>query len=242
MSRKREDRIQRLSDAVRQHQSLHIRDAAELLDVSEMTVRRDIKEAPELFNFYGGHIVPFDSVMRQSPYDLQNESEVNSDAKRAACMATLPYVKPKDTIFVDCGTTLAHLVNMLPTEIELTLICYSLNIADLAVRRPNVSLILLGGMYHAATSSFYPLDHEHPLGSMAVNVAFLSAAGMDEKLGATCVTFREARVKRAAMERAAKSILVVDQKKFGVVKKACFGQPGDFDLIVTENGPVTLGA
>lgn len=240
MTLKKKDRLRRLSEAIRQHQSLHIRDAAELLDVSEMTVRRDIKEAPELFNFYGGHIVPFDGTSSLAPYDLSNESEVNSDAKRAACQAALPYVKPKETIFVDCGTTLAHLVNILPLELEITLVCYSLNIADLAVRRPNVTLILLGGTYHTATASFYPLDQDYSLGSLAINAAFLSAAGIDEKLGATCMTFREARLKRAAMERASQSILIADEKKLGVVKKACFAQLDDFDLVLTENGPLSL--
>lgn len=233
-------RIRRLREAVEQHKSLHVRDAAELLDVSEMTIRRDIRDNPNMFAFLGGHIVDTGAGESRSPYDLSHAAEEHEAEKRAACAHALAHVAAKETIFVDCGTTLVHLVRLLPTELELTLVCYALNTADVAVRKPNLRLILLGGSYDPGTTSFAPLDEDGGLNGIAINTAFLSAAGLDRSLGATCATFPEAVVKRAAMARAQKRILVTDTSKIGRVRQACFATVDEFDLILTETGPLDL--
>jgi len=143
-------------------------------------------------------------------------------------------------IFVDCGTTLAHLVSALPNDMDLTLICYALNIADLAIRKPNVHLILIGGVYHPTTASFYPMQEDPILSNIAINTAFFSAAGLDFRLGATCTTFHEAAIKRSAMQRAQQKVLVVDSSKIGQLRTARFADAAEFDHIFTEAGPLDI--
>lgn len=236
MVSRKEKRLALLRSAILEHSSLHIKDAAELLDVSEMTVRRDIRENPQDFDYFGGHIVQANNHLGRTPYDLGSAAEINDDEKRRACANCLSYIKPKDTIFVDCGSTLVHLVDLLPADIEITLVCFALNIADRAIRKPNVKLVLIGGVYQPATASFSALHANTMFEGMAISTAFMSAAGLDPKLGATCTTFREAIQKRAAMSKSHKHILVVDESKIGKIQPACFGQTNEFDLIVTENG------
>lgn len=233
---KKEARLQQLQEAVQQHQSLHVRDAAELLDVSEMTVRRDLRENDKTFHFLGGHIVLADSGLRRAPYDLVDAADLNETAKRAACTACIPLLHPEETLFIDCGTTLPHLISLIPNDMKLTIICYALNTADMAVRKPNVKLVMLGGVYNEPTASFYPIEEDGTLDAFAINRAFISAAGVDPRLGATCTTFREAALKRAAMARAQKNVLVVDSSKLGQVKSAAFAPLSEFDQIATENG------
>ncbi|WP_372921933.1 DeoR family transcriptional regulator [Roseovarius sp.] len=233
---KKESRLNQLQDAVARSGSLHIRDAAELLEVSEMTIRRDIRDVKDKFQFLGGHIVFSDDTLRRSPYNLAQAGELNETAKHAACAACIPLLQSEQTLFVDCGTTLPHLVHLAPDDMKLTIICYALNIADIVVRKSNVKLVVLGGVYNPATASFYPVKEDATLDSFAINYAFLSAAGVDDRLGVTCVTFKEASLKRAAMARAQKRILVVDNSKFGQVKPATFAKLEDFDLIATEDG------
>ncbi|MCK7614991.1 DeoR/GlpR family DNA-binding transcription regulator [Roseibium sediminicola] len=235
LSRK-EARLQQLRDAVAKHKCLHVRDAAELLDVSEMTIRRDVYENAEILQFLGGHIVFADAGLHRPPYDLAHAAELNEPAKRAACAACVPHLKSEETLFVDCGTTLPHLINLIPNDMELTIICYALNIADMVVRKPKIKLVMLGGVYHAPTASFYPAEEDHLLGSFAINRAYISAAGVDRQLGVTCTTFREAALKRAAMARSQEKVLVVDKSKFGQVKAAAFAHLTDFDMLVTEEG------
>lgn len=240
MSSRKEIRLKRLKSAVEQNKALHVRDAAEMLDVSEMTIRRDVRENHDLFDFIGGHIILTDSGMARAPYELSRADEVNPTAKQAACAHCLPLIRPKDVIFVDCGTTLAHLVSALPNDMDLTLICYALNIADLAIRKPNVHLILIGGVYHPTTASFYPMQEDPILSNIAINTAFFSAAGLDFRLGATCTTFHEAAIKRSAMQRAQQKVLVVDSSKIGQLRTARFADAAEFDHIFTEAGPLDI--
>lgn len=233
---RKEARVLWLRDAVMRDGPLHVRDAAESLDVSEMTVRRDVRENPETLQFLGGHIVLTQDAARRAPYDLSDAAEINQDAKRAACLACLPLLEDEATVFVDCGTTLPHLVHAIPAEMKLTVICYALNIADMAVRKPNIKLVLLGGVYHPATASFYPAEEDGTLDAYAVNLALMSAAGVDARLGVTCITFREAGLKRQAMGRAARSVLVTDRSKLGTVRPARFAALDDFSAVATEEG------
>lgn len=240
MSERKKTRLAKLRDAVSEHNSLHVKDAAEMLDVSEMTVRRDLRDNPGEFDYFGGHIVLTNGGSSLAPYDLGRATELFESEKKAACKHCLQYIRPKDTIFVDCGTTLVHLVNMLPNDAELTLACFALNIADQAIRKPNIKLVLIGGIYQPATASFSPIQPETSFEGLAFNVGFFTAAGLDRKLGATCMTFREAIQKRAAMSKAHKSILVTDSSKIETVRPACFGQVDEFDFILTEKGVIDL--
>ncbi|SEK18538.1 DeoR family transcriptional regulator [Pacificibacter marinus] len=233
---KKEARLQQLQEAVQHNKSLHVRDAAELLDVSEMTVRRDLRENEKTFHFLGGHIVLADAGLRRAPYDLTEAADLNEAAKRAACAACIPLLRAEETLFMDCGTTLPHLISLIPNDMKLTIICYALNTADMAVRKPNVKLVMLGGVYNEPTASFYPVEEDGTLDAFAINRAFISAAGVDPRLGATCTTFREAALKRAAMARAQENLLVVDSSKFGQVKPAAIAALSDFDQIATEDG------
>lgn len=226
----------KLQDALSDHTRLHVKDAAELLDVSEMTVRRDIQENPKEFGFFGGYIMPAGNRFSLTPYDLQSEEEKHTAEKRAACRHCLPYINPGETVFIDCGTTLVHLVDLLPNDIEITLVCYALNILDRAIRKPNLKVVLIGGVYQPATASFSELKADSMFEELAIGTAFFSAAGLDQKLGATCIDFHEAHQKRAALAKSSKQILVVDNSKLGKVHPARFGKVSEFDLVISEDG------
>ncbi len=230
-------RIAKLQQLIAQNRSLHMRAAADFLNVSEMTIRRDIRSHPELFDTLGGHII---APNGPAPYDLGRAVDLNKASKKAACSHCLPLINAGDTVFIDCGTTLVHLVDMLPDGLPITIICYALNIADRTIRKPDVKLVLIGGEYHSKTASFGLLKDDRVYDSLAINTAFLSAAGFDQTLGATCSSFHEATQKRAAMQRAQKQVLVVDKSKFGKTSAAHFADATDFDHIFSQNGAWSL--
>ena len=225
-------RIAKLRQIVSANRNLHVKAAAAQLNVSEMTIRRDIRDHPNDFDYIGGHIFALESAN----YDLGRAVDLHKSAKQAACANALALIKAGDTIFIDCGTTLIHLVDLLPDDAPLTLVCYAMNIADRALRKPNIKLIVMGGEYHSKTASFALLKNDQSYESLAINTAFLSAAGLDEKLGATCSSFHEVTQKCAAMQRAQKSILVIDSSKINNSGGSVFAQISDFDQISTDAG------
>ena len=237
MTPRRTKRIEVLQSALTERRFLHLREAAKLVGASEMTVRRDLSEANERFVFLGGHITLANGSDDDSPYELAKAADAHAVAKRDACRHAARHLRPDETIFIDCGTTLAHLVDFLPAGQPLTVICYALNIANKLAEKANVTLILLGGLYHAASASF---SDWAALDEFAINVAFLSTAGIDGRRGATCEHFHEARIKQRVIELAREKYLVADRSKFGRLRRAFFAPADAFDAIITEDGETAL--
>lgn len=236
MNSRKGQRAAVLSEALSHHRILHIKNAAEILGVSEMTVRRDVSANADQFAFLGGHIVPAADVENDRPYEISKAADSHAAAKREVCAQAVDYIHDEDTVFFDCGTTLPYLVDLLPDHLRITAICYALNVADRLTRKANVRIVMLGGLYHPASASFSGAPGLETLDSLVINVAFLSAAGVDRRRGATCAHFHEAEIKKKAMSRAQKSILLADSSKIGKLKPAFFSDMAAFDAVITENG------
>jgi DeoR family transcriptional regulator, deoxyribose operon repressor len=230
------NRLQALADALAKHNVMHLRDAASLLGVSEMTVRRDIAANPERFTYLGGYIVSAADVPNAVGYSLESEKDHFAPAKAQASAHAARLIAENDTIFIDCGTTLAVLARLIPSHLQITAVCYSLNVAEVLRRMHNVRMILLGGVYVPSSDSFAGDESLEMLRRMGINKAFLSAGGMDATRGVTCWNFHEVAIKQAAMASAVERHLVADTSKFGVVKAWRFSQMNDFDSVITEKG------
>jgi len=238
MTVRKAQRLVALSSALSERRVVHLRDAARLLGVSEMTVRRDIANHPDQFAFLGGHIMSAAEIEADTPYELATAADSHASAKREACLHAAAHIRPDETIFIDCGTTLIHLIDLIPENYQITAICYAMNVAERLSRRPNVTIIMLGGVYHPASASFSGTHDFDILNSVGINAAFLSAAGVDAKRGATCEHFHEAVVKQKVMSLARENYLVIDSSKIGKLKRAFFAPMDGFDAVITEHGEV----
>ena len=114
MSARNARRIAALVSALAERRVLHLRQAAELLGVSEMTVRRDIAEHPDQFAYFGGHIMSPAQIEGNTRYELATAADSHAAAKREACVHAASHIRPDETIFIDCGTTLVHLIDLIP--------------------------------------------------------------------------------------------------------------------------------
>jgi DeoR family transcriptional regulator, deoxyribose operon repressor len=227
-----EGRLRRLSGALYGRGAMHLNEAAALLDVSAMTVRRDVATAPERFAYLGGYIVA--AAGAENGYRLDREQDNHAGAKALVCAHAAQMIDDGDTIFIDCGTTTPHLAHRLPPGLKTTVVCYALNVAEPLAANPNVQLILLGGVYNGSSASFAVDDGLRTLARLGVNKAFFSAGGVHPARGASCSNFHEVVVKQAAMAIALEKHLLVDASKLGQVKSAHFALLDQFDSIVAS--------
>jgi DeoR family deoxyribose operon repressor len=233
-------RIMALSLALAERRVIHLKEAAALMLVSEMTVRRDVAENPDLFGTLGAHIILAGRPDLEATYAIDRAAESHSVAKRQASIYALRYLQPDETVFIDCGSTLTHLVDLIPADTRLTVACYAFNTADRLISKPNITLILLGGVYHPTSASFAGASGADTLNALGINAAFLSASGVDQQRGVSCEQFHEVPIKRKAMQMAQRRYLVCDQSKIGRVRPAHFADTDDFDAIITETGEMPL--
>mgnify|MGYP000016562494 CR=1 FL=1 len=150
----KERRIAQELELLKQYQRVSVKDLAATLEVSEMTIRRDLdllRKNHVLERSYGyatlakgGDGYAYDGEV----YDLrlariQNLSEKDRIAKYAATL-----IEPGDWIFLDNGTTVGRITSYLPTDFEFTVLCYNFTILAELLKRPNIKIIFPGGYYH----------------------------------------------------------------------------------------------
>lgn len=235
---RRADRLARLESLLQQTGTARLEQAAQWLGVSSMTLRRDLARPGHRLALLGGHVVPAAGLPRPGDYALELQQDLHAAAKRQAAAHAARLVADGDTIFVDCGTTMPHLVESLPAGPALTIVCYALNIANLASRRPQTRLVLLGGLFHPASATFASDEALASLRRLRLNKAFLSAGGVDAVRGVTCTNFNEVPVKQVALASAAEALLVVDGSKLGQLKPAYFAPVTAFSRILTDAAPL----
>jgi DeoR family transcriptional regulator, deoxyribose operon repressor len=229
-------RLAKLQQFIAVKGAVPLQDAAALLRVSAMTIRRDLAAPGAPLACLGAHVVG--SLPATAPqYTLDAERDQHAANKLAACRRAAELVKPGDSLFIDCGTTMPHLAEALAPDIALSIVCYSLNIAVILSRRPNTQLILLGGLFHASAATFFSDESLHYLKRLGIDKAFISAGGVHPRRGVSCSNFNEVAIKQAAMAGASESILVIDDAKLGQLKPAFFSAPAAFSRIVIGGSP-----
>lgn len=238
MGLKATQRVVHLLGRVQGGAVLALSEAADLFDVSKMTVRRDIAASNGRLAVLGGHVIAVADAA--PPYALDREQDARLVDKIAACEHALSLIEREDTIFIDSGTTTCHIASRLPQDFNLTVVCFAMNVAVILSRMPGIRWLLTGGHYQPATASFLSPHGPEMLKDMRLNKAFVSAGGVHSKLGVSCANFSEVGMKRTAIACAAQSYLVIDGSKVGKVKPAYFAACPEFEAIICERGPIQL--
>jgi DeoR family transcriptional regulator, deoxyribose operon repressor len=224
-------RVQKLRRAVSEKGTLHLKEAAQLLNISEMTVRRDLAASDATLACLGGYVVNAVSPTAVK-YTLEQQIDQHKQDKRTACRFAATSIREGDTIFIDCGTTMQSLADCLPEGLPLSVICYSMNVATIVTQRPATQVMLMGGLYHVSSQSFSSDEGLSYLRRIGINKAFISAGGAHPMRGASCSNFHEVAIKQAVIAAAMENILVVDASKLGSLKPAFFADLDVFSRIV----------
>ena len=228
----KQTRMNRIIEIVKDRHGESIRELARQLGVTEMTIRRDIEKlkASRIVKVVSGAVV-YDGDDR---YDLDVQKGKHASEKLKAGKLAASLVEPGDVIFVDIGTTTFNIIKHIPTSTPVVIICCTMNALLEVQKRGMENVIFIGGNYHPDVQVFESKEGIELLGRTRVNKAFISAAGVSEKLGATCINNYEVDTKQTAMKSAQQKILVADSSKFGAVKPAYYARLEDFDAIVTD--------
>lgn len=237
METRREERINRLIQALKRSDKIHLKAAAALLDVSEMTVRRDLNSEAWPVVLLGGYVVLEQRSASAGHYFLSDQKTRQIEEKRLAARQAAVMIRPCQTVFFDCGTTTPYIIEALDDSLVFTAVCYSLNTFLALQDKPNCRIILSGGEFHASNAIFKPINFQECLSNLCPDIAFFSAAGLHTRQGVTCFNLEELPVKHWALSMSQRGVLVVDSSKFGKVRPACMGPLSSFHTIISNEKP-----
>jgi len=169
-------------------------------------------------------------------YILDKQEVINREKKMRIGKKAVSLIDPEDIIIIDTGSTTDCLAQALPYDLSISVLCFALNILTAVNKRKNYRINFAGGELYRDTLMFESQEGINLIKRYRANKAFISASGINLKLGVTCSTQYETETKQACINSALENILLVDSSKFGKIKPGYFADIKDFDVIVTDEG------
>lgn len=230
-------RLSRIREYLKANTSATVNELSELLEVSHMTIRRDLTTMAENGSVKILHgAVLYVNDEHSDQYRMASARTNMLEAKKRIARQAVKLIDPGDIIIIDAGSTGELIATYLPEDIPITVICYALNIATTVASKQNCSLIVTGGYYHESSMVLESREGLELLKQNRANKAFITASGVSERLGVTCSNFFERATKHSALTSSETGVLVADSSKFGQIKTGHFADLEDFDILITDTG------
>jgi DeoR family transcriptional regulator, aga operon transcriptional repressor len=228
------ERLGRILERLARDGTVTVADLAAELGVSDATVRRDLQALGEqrlLERSHGG------AVAHGTAHELPVRYRIGrSDEKRRIARAAADLVTNGSAVGLTGGTTTTEVARMLVSRQELTVVTNALNIAvELAVR-PDLKLIVTGGVARSASYELVGSLADATLRGLYVDIAFVGVDGVEANCGLTTQNEVEAATNRALMTGAKRTIVVADASKLGRVAFAEIAGIERADRLITNTG------
>ncbi|MFZ0043591.1 MAG: DeoR/GlpR family DNA-binding transcription regulator [Solirubrobacteraceae bacterium] len=229
------DRLGAILERLSSDGSVNVVEIASELDVSPATIRRDLQllESQRLLGRTHGGAVP-QGVLYELP--LRYKSTRQPQEKLRIAREAGSRVLEGWAIGLTGGTTTTEVARTLVDRQQLTIVTNALNIASELAVRPNLKLVVTGGVARAQSYELVGPIAEASLEGLNLDMVFLAVDGISAHAGLTTHHEIEAHTNRALIERAEKVTVVADSSKIGKVAFARICQLSDVSELITDTG------
>ncbi|MER7754717.1 DeoR/GlpR family DNA-binding transcription regulator [Kitasatospora sp. NPDC097643] len=228
------DRATRILTHVAEAGSADVHALSELLGVSGATVRRDLQHLHDqglLHRTRGGAVTG--AVNLELP--LRHRSEKHQDEKRRIARAAARLVPDGAVVGLTGGTTVTELTRVLAERSNLTVVTNAVNIAAELIVRPEVRLVVIGGLARSASYELVGPAAEHMLAQYHVDLAFTGVDGLTVQEGCTTHDEMEAQTDRAFLRSATRAVVLADSTKIGRITFASICPLSEIHDLVTDD-------
>jgi DeoR/GlpR family transcriptional regulator of sugar metabolism len=198
-------------DRLRRDGQILARALSEELELSEDTIRRDLKELAQeglLQRVHGGALPASPAVA-----SFARRQELAPEAKIAIGRAAAALVRPGQVVFLDGGTTAVQLARHLDRELSATVVTHSPSIAVELVSHPRVEVVLVGGRLFKHSVVAVGAAAAEAIAQIHADTYFMGVTGVHPQAGLTTGDVEEAHVKRALVRSAAETVVLASGEK-----------------------------
>ena len=230
----KEERHTYILEQLMKQSSVQVSELAELLNVSSVTIRKDLTELEKNGRLYRSHgkailINPFANNRA-----VNEKESLNAEEKQLIGMEAAQLVVPNDSILLASGTTIHALARNLRPADKLTVVSASLQATEFLAENENIDIIQIGGNVRHSSLSVVGQYSEMILRSCSFSKLFLGVDGIDLEFGISTTDMREAELNREMIHTAQKTIVLADSSKFGRRGFARICGMDDVDMIITD--------
>ncbi len=233
LKKKRQSQI---LEVLLKEESISVIDLADLLEVSTVTIRKDLNELEQDNKLYRSH----GKAILLNPFTFNrsvNEKEkLCPEQKDAIGREAAKLIDRDDSVIIASGTTVHALARNIKPKHRLTVVSASLPVSEILSQDENNDIIQLGGMLRHSSLSVVGQYSKQILENCSFSKLFMGVDGIDFDYGFTTTDMREAELNQQMMRAAQKVIVLADSSKFGKRGFAKIGNMEDIDVIITDSG------
>jgi len=216
--------------------SCSVIELASQLDVSDETIRRDIRHLAStgaVEKIHGGVMLPHSSL--EPPFLSRLQEQRDEKLKIAKLAATV--IQDGETLLIDNGSTSCYFAKELISHRNLTVVTNSTEVARELCSRNYNRVFMAGGEIRSDDSAAYGPTAIEFARQFTTQCAIMSMGALHAEQGCLDFDLAEAEFKRAVLPHTSKLIVVSDHTKFGKpgVVKVC--DLSRVDLLLTDQMP-----
>ncbi|MET0533052.1 MAG: DeoR/GlpR family DNA-binding transcription regulator [Steroidobacter sp.] len=205
---------------------------SEELELSEDTIRRDLRELAaegKLQRVHGGAL-PSSAAMA----DFAARQQIAPNGKIAVGRAAANLVRAGQVVILDGGTTTLQLAKHLPLDLTATVVTHSPTIAVALQEHPTIEVILIGGRLFKHSVVTVGAVAVEAISRIRADIYFMGVTGIHPKAGLSTGDLEESHIKRALMASAAETYVLVTAEKVNAASPYIIASLSDIDGVVVE--------
>ncbi|TXD47888.1 DeoR/GlpR family DNA-binding transcription regulator [Polaribacter sp. IC073] len=229
---KKKDRQQKVVDEVSINRQVSSSFLSEKLNVSEDTIRRDIKELDKrglLTKVHGGAISTMQKLYHYNEDIIYKREEKVLIAKKAITL-----VEDGMVIIMSGGTTNLMLAKLFPKTLKATIYTYSLPIAMQLAEHPTIETIFIGGRIQRNSMVTTGIDVIQYLSNITANLCFIGVSGFSLEQGITGEGYEVALVKKAMIKASERNVYLSTSNKLNIRLNYDICSLQEIDIAITD--------
>ena len=230
----KEERQQQILETVRENRQVTIAELSQAFEVSDVTIRRDLRELAAqgvLRRAHGGAIAAVPAP--PEPPVVQRMSQAET-CKVCIGRAAAALVSDGESVFIGSGSTAAYVARNLVDRKNLTVVTNALTVATELAAVPDVTVVVTGGMMRSSELSLVGHITEQALREVRVDKVIIGMRAISLEAGMTNDYLPEVMTDRTIIEMAPELIVVADHTKFGNVASAYVAPVERVTTLVTD--------
>ena len=179
------ERHEYILDILRKQSSVSVTSFASQLNVSEVTIRKDLSYLESLNLLYRAH----GFAILINPYIndryINEKEKINTEKKRAIGQFAASLITDNDSIIIASGTTVLSLAREITTATHLTVVTAAVNVATVLSKEKNIDVVQLGGILRNSSGSVVGPFAEKMMQDFSCSKLFIGVDGFDTSFGLT---------------------------------------------------------
>ncbi|MCE7042212.1 DeoR/GlpR family DNA-binding transcription regulator [Dyadobacter sp. CY312] len=217
---------------LKQDGEVNVKELAEEIGISEITIRRDLVVLANdglLYRTHGG-AMRLDLV--NTPIDFKNKTASNVEQKDHICRIAAQEIVDGDIIFMDCGSTVFRLCQFIRHK-KIRVVTNSLPVLY-ELMDSSVAVNLVGGEVDKERQAVHGRIAEEHIARYKVTKAFIGIDGISAENGLSAHSEQEAGITLAAASHADVTYLLCDSSKVGKDKYLQFAPLSLVNVMITN--------